>query len=215
MNLIDLYPKELLCERVPVSQVSFVEYGLSEIEKIVGLKENCMFELGGTIWDKYIQTHPDVDPMSLAIHFQTGNPSLYKEVSNFVGTDVIKDILYIHTNTDDSSVDYKDFSELLIAVLHQNILHISDVEFSNPLEPMKPSERQSEFQAFRGLNLFGELVDRCVTYSKEHNLDRICLTAAHISLVPFFEKYGFVVDDTPTGKHGMAYGSSIPMTRLV
>ncbi|WP_278183497.1 hypothetical protein [Vibrio misgurnus] len=153
--------------------------------------------------------------MSLAIHFQTGNPSLYKEVSNFVGTDVIKDILYIHTNTGDSSVDCKDFSELLIAVLHQNILHISDVKFSNPLEPMKPSERQSEFQAFRGLNLFGELVDRCVTYSKEHNLDRICLTAAHISLVPFFEKYGFVVDDTPTGKLGMAHGSSIPMTRLV
>jgi GNAT superfamily N-acetyltransferase len=215
MKLNEIYPKEQVVEKVTTKNVIFHEIGLSNIDEIVKKKESCMFELGGGIWDKYVQVTPDVDPMVLAHHFQTSNPYLYKEASIVIGTDTIKDIAYTFTEVNDPKTKYSKFSELLIAVLYPNILHISDIEFSNPSEPIAEKDRKYTFQAFKGLGLFGQLISNCIDYCKQEKIDRICLTAADIDLVPLFEKHGFTVDDTPTGRHGMEHGGSIPMTKLV
>jgi predicted GNAT family N-acyltransferase len=215
MKLNDIYPKELVAERVGISNVIFHEIGLEKIDEIVKKKGSCMFELGGGIWDKYVQATPSIDPMFLAQHFQDGNPYLYKEASKVIGAEAIKDIVYTYTEVNDPNASYSNFSELLIAVLHPNILHISDVEFSNPNEPIPEKDRKYTFQIFKGLGLFGQLITNCIEFCKQGNIDRICLTAADIDLVPLFQHYGFTVDDTETGRHGTAHGGSIPMTKLV
>lgn len=215
MKLNEIYPQKLVKERLPTSDVVFHKLGLSNIEDIVKKKESCMFELGGGIWDKYIQVTPSADPMLLAEHFQTANPYLFREASTVIGTDAIKDISYTYTEVKGTNSSYSKFSELLIAVLHPNILHIADVEFSNPAEPILEKDRKYTFQTFKGLGLFGQLISSCLDFCNQESLGRICLTAADIDLVPLFEKHGFTVDDTPTGRHGMAHGGSIPMTKLV
>lgn len=92
-----------------------------------------MFELGGTIWDKYIQVTPNEDPMILAAHFQNLNPYLFEEASKIIGEKTIQDISYTYAEVNDPAVEHRIFSQLLIAVLFRGILHISDVEFSHPL----------------------------------------------------------------------------------
>ncbi|WP_019615123.1 hypothetical protein [Psychromonas ossibalaenae] len=215
MKLNEIFPKESIVSKVGIDDVIFHEIGINNIDAIVKAKDSCMFELGGTIWDKHIQATPSENPMILGPHFQTANPYLFKEVSKVIGEDTIKDISYTYTEIKSSDVKYSKFSELLIAVLHQNILHISDIEFSHPLHEIPEKNRKYTFQSHKGLGLFGELISNCITFCKQEKLNKICLTAAAIDLVPLFEKHGFTVDDTPTGRHGMAYGGSIPMTKLL
>ena len=213
MQLKDVFPKDLISEKLSRKDITFQHFTIESIDEIVARKSNCMFELGAVIWDKYMQTSPSTDPMQLASHFQISDPYLYKEVSRILGTEIISDIVYSTAEITDGSVDYTVFSELLIAVIYPDILHISDVEFSNPYKPIPEDKRKYTFQYFEGLGLLGELIDNCIEYCKLNDLSRICLTAAHIDLVPLFEKYGFKVDDTPSGRRGMTYGLSIPMTK--
>ena len=217
MKLSDVYPKDLILERVASDNIFFYELNLDNIDEIVKKKESSMFELGGVIWDKYIQVTSGVDPMSLAQYFQNGDPYLFREASKIIGHETIENIVYNYAEITDMGVGVNNlkFSELLIAIIHPKILHISDVEFSNPHEPILEEDRKYTFQNFKGLGAFELLITNCIEFSKQEYINRICLTAANIDLVPLFEKYGFTVDDTPTGRHGMSQGSSIPMTKIV
>jgi predicted GNAT family N-acyltransferase len=215
VKLNDIFPKESIVSRVGLDDVIFHELGMGNIDAIAKMKNHCMFELGGTIWDKHIQVTPDENPMVLGPHFQAANPYLFKEASKIIGEDTIKDISYTYTEIKNSDVKHSKFSELLIAVLHQDILHISDIEFSHPMQEIPEKNRKYTFQSHKGLGLFKELISNCVAFCQQENLHRICLTAADIDLVPFFEKHGFLVDDTPTGHGGMERGGSIPMTKAL
>ncbi|GGQ01491.1 hypothetical protein [Shewanella ulleungensis] len=215
MKLNEIFPQELVQAKAGIDDITFHQFDGDNIDDIVKMKESCMFELGGTIWDKHIQVTPNENPMKLGPHFQTGNPYLFKEASKIIGEDTIKDISYTYAETKNPSIDHSQFSQLLIAVLHQNILHISDIEFANPLQEIPEKERKFTFQSHKGLGLFGDLIANCITFCKQESLNKICLTAADIDLVPFFEKHGFLVDDSPTGRMGMAHGGSIPMSKVL
>ena len=215
MKLNEIFPKELVKAKVGIDDIIFHQFDEKNIDDIVKMKDSCMFELGGTIWDKHIQVTPNENPMILGPHFQTGNPYLFKEASKIIGEDTIKDISYTYAETKNPSIGHSKFSQLLIAVLHQNILHISDIEFSHPLHEIPEQDRKFTFQSHKGLGLFGDLISNCITFCKQESLNKICLTAANIDLVPFFEKHGFSVDDSPTGRLGMEHGGSIPMSKAL
>ena len=215
MKLNEIFPKELVKNKVGIDDIIFHQYDSENIDEIIELKYSCMFELGATIWDKHIQATPNENKILLGPHFQTCNPYLFREASKIIGDDTIKDISYTYAETKDNSVAHTKFSQLLIAVLCQNILHISDIEFANPLHLIPEQDRKFTFQSHKGLGLFGELISNCITYCKQESLSKICLTAANIDLVPFFEKHGFSVDDSPTARIGMEYGGSIPMSKLL
>lgn len=215
MKLKDIYPQDLVENKVNLDDVTFHQFGMEKIDEIVRIKKSCMFELGGTIWDKYIQTTPDVNPMSLATHFQNSNPYLFEEASKIIGEKTIQDISYTYAEVNDSAVEHKIFSQLLVAVLHKGILHISDVEFSHPLYEIPEKDRKFTFQTHKGLGLFDDLIFNGVAFCEQEGLNKICLTAANIDLVQFFEKYDFSVDDTPTGRFGMEHGGSIPMSKIL
>jgi hypothetical protein len=215
MKLNEIFPKVLVKAKVGIDDITFHQFDEGNMDEIVKMKDRCMFELGGTIWDKHIQVTPNENPMILGHHFQAGNPYLFKEASKIIGEDTIKDISYTYAETKKPSIGHSKFSQLLIAVLHQNILHISDIEFSNPLCEISKKDKQFTFQTHKGLGLFSYLIANCITFCKQENLNKICLTAANIDLVPFFKKHGFSVDDSPTGRMGMAHGSSIPMSKAL
>lgn len=215
MRLNEIFPEGLIKAKVNLNDVIFHQIGMENIEEIVKLKKNCMFELGGTIWDKYIQVTPNEDPMILAAHFQNLNPYLFEEASKIIGEKTIQDISYTYAEVNDPAVEHRIFSQLLIAVLFRGILHISDVDFSHPLHEIPDQDRKYTFQSHKGLGLFGDLMSNCIAFCEKEGLNKICLTAASINLVQFFEKYGFLVDDTPTGRFGMAHGGSIPMSKLL
>ena len=215
MELDDIFPKDLITEKVAVDGVVHYSFGSNQIDQIVSKKKSCMFELGGTIWDKYVQSNPSADPMAMSAQFQAEDPYLYREISEFIGEDTVKNIRYFYSDIPANHPNYGKCGELLVSVLHNNVLHISDIEFSNPNKPIPESDRKYTFQFYKGLGIFEHFLTTCITYCKQEKLVKICLTAAALDLVPFFEKFGFEVDDTPTGKLGLQIGQSIPMTLVV
>ena len=130
-----------------------------------------------------------------------------------LGQATIDELHYVHAELADESADYRTVAELLIAAAYPNVIHISDIEFSNPRAPIPEGEQQYTHQHFRGLGLLPLLVANAAQYGQQLGADSICITAAHIDLVPLFEGHGFRVDNTPAGQIGMQAGISIPMTK--
>lgn len=212
MSLRDVFPRDELIARID-EDVVFSEYSLQEIDDIIGLKSSSVFELGATIWDRYMQRHPNANPQQFSDHFDNDEPQLYEAISEFVGEPTIDELYYVHAELTDAGADYRTVGELLIAAAYPNVIHISDVEFSNPREPIPEEERCYTHQHFKGLGLLPVLLANAVQYGGERGAEAICMTAAHVDLVPLFEGHGFVVDDTPAGQIGLAVGGSVPMHR--
>lgn len=116
---------------------------------------------------------------------------------------------------EDAELDEPRAAELLLAVTYPGVLRISDVTFANPRQEIPEAKRQYRFQTHRGLGLFSEFLDRCEQYCREAGISEITLAAAYIDLVPFFQRFGFHVEDTPTGRMYLELKQGIPMVRAV
>lgn len=174
-----------------------------------------MAEIGGGAWDRYVQQHPDCDPQALAPFFQENSPNIYLAMERHTGLKVLSDISFTTAEVLDETLEEKQCAELLLAVTWPNVLRISDVTFVNPYQPIPESERKYRFQDFKGLGLFPELMDNCQQYCADKRIPEITLSAAYIDLVPFFESYGFSVEDTPAGIASMKFGVGIPMHKVL
>lgn len=212
MSIRDVLPRDEIIQRIP-EEIVFSEYSLEEVGDVVQLKSSSMFELGAAIWDRYMQCNPTANPQQFSEHFDNSEPLLYEAISEMLGHPTIDELYYVHAQLADESADYRTVAELLIATAYPNVIHISDVEFSNPREPIPEAEQQYTHQHFRGLGLLPSLVTNAAQFGQWRGADSICLTAAHIDLVPLFENYGFIVDNTLAGQFGLQAGSSIPMTK--
>lgn len=214
MTLADAFPRDAVLERIGEALV-FSELSLEDLDELVALKSASMFELGAAIWDRYVRGHPDVNPQQFSDHFDDDDPMLFRAISEWLGEPTVDDLYYVHAELADTSANYRTVAELLIALALPNVIHVSDVEFSNPREPIPEHEQQFAHQHFRGLGLLPTLVTNIVEVGQQQACEAVCLTAAHIDLVPLFEEHGFVVDDTPAGQFGLQAGTSIPMSRLL
>ncbi|WP_108126732.1 hypothetical protein [Saccharospirillum mangrovi] len=214
MNLSDIFPKESISKKFN-SEISIQERGRKNLNEIANLKTGCMVEIGGGAWDRYVQQNPSCDPRALGSFFDDGSPKLYLAMERLTGLKVLKDILYTTAHVIDESLEDTLCAELLLAVTWPNVLRISDVTFINPYGPIPETERQYHYQDYKGLGLFPELLENCEKFCSENDIPEITLSAAYIDLVPFFESYGFMVEDTPAGRAYLELEAGIPMHKVL
>jgi len=204
-----ILPSESIMKKF-TNPVKFIEYGIEQIEYLVRNKPNDLFQIGIAAWDRFCNANPNQDKFIFGKECQTNNPLLYKKVSRHIKENVIKDILYVHGEVQDPELDDKETVELILAHSYPNILMIVDVMLVNPYEPITP--QKYDFQEYRGLGLFTEILENSIQYCKKESIEEIYLTAADIPLKNHFEKYGFVVHDTWMGKAAIEVGQGIPMS---
>lgn len=214
MNLSDIFPENSIRNKFD-SEVSVKRLDKRQLKEIVSLKSDCMAEIGGGAWDRYVQKNPDCNPQALAPFFNENSPKIYLAMERHTGLKVLQDIAYITAEVLDDKLDKKQCAELLLAVTWPNVLRISDVTFANPYEPIPEPNRKYRFQYFKGLGLFPELLERCIKYCSEKGITEITLAAAYIDLVPFFESYGFSVEDTPAARDFLDLEEGIPMCKVL
>lgn len=214
MNLSDIFPRESINNKFD-KEVLIKTRIKKNLSEIASLKSSCMAEIGGGAWDRYVHQNPNCDPQALAQFFRESSPKIYLAMERHTGLQVLKDICYTTAEVQDDELSEKQCGELLLAVTWPNVLRISDVTFTNPYKPISEADRKYRFQNFKGLGLFQELLDNCEKYCRKEGVPEITLAAAYIDLVPFFEGYGFSVEDTPAGKAFLEYKEGIPMHKVL
>lgn len=214
MKLTDIFPESSIRSKF-TSDLSIIRRDRKKLNEIAIIKPACMAEMGGGAWDRYVQENPDCDPQALADYFNEGSPKIYLAMERYTGLKVLNDISYTTAQVLDDDLEENLCSEVLLAVIWPNVLRISDVTFANPYEPIPESKRKYRFQHYKGLGLFSEFLSNCEKYCLEKGISEITLAAAYIDLVPFFESYGFSVEDTPAGRAFLEYKEGIPMHKVV
>ncbi|MCL6391159.1 hypothetical protein EXT73_11850 [Pectobacterium atrosepticum] len=211
-ELNSILPSESIVKNFSIP-VKFTEYGVERIEYLVRNKPNDMFQIGIAAWDRFCNVNPNQDKFIFGKECQTNNPLLYKKVSRHIKQKVIKDILYVQGEIQDTELKNKKTVELIVVHAYPNILMIIDVMLVNPYKPVIP--QKYEFQKYHGLGIFSELLKNAIEYCKQHSIAEIYLTAADLPLKKHFEKYGFIVHDTWMGKAALEIGRGIPMSMYI
>lgn len=214
MKLSEIFPEKSLREKYK-QEIRTVHRGQSKLAEIVNIKPACMMEIGGSAWDKYVQSNPNSDPQALAEYFQRNDPKLYLAMERHTGLKVLKEISYTVAEVVDESLEDCCAAELLLAVSYPGVLRISDVTFCNLYQKIPQDQRKYRFQYYKGLGLFPELMKNCEKYCVEHGIKEITLAAAYIDLMPLFEQYGFAIEDTPAGRAFLEFKEGIPMVKVV
>lgn len=214
MQLSEIFPEESLRRKLG-DDLTVIRRSRRELAEISALKPNCMVEIGGGAWDRYVQAHPRCDAQALASYFDQGNPKLYLAMERHIGRKVLHDIHYTVVEVEGEQLEEKKAAELLLAVTYPGVLRISDVTYANPYKPILEREQRFRFQHYEGLGLFPETLERCEAYCLANGLHEITLAAAYIDLVPFFQRFGFAVEDTPAGRIYLEMEEGIPMSKTV
>lgn len=212
MNLGDVYPVDSIKKKFE-NDVVIEYYGMNDIEEIAELEPGCLFEIGANAWMHYVESGAKVDPQKLYRYFGEQEPLIYRRVEKVMKRRVIQDIVLIHANVDDNSLDRKVCGQLLLARVYPNNLHISDVEFSNPYEPVEASAQNYSYHEYRSLGLFSELLSNILKIGKANKISKITLSAASTDQVSYFQKHGFSMEDTEFAKQAFEADSGIPMER--
>jgi len=212
VNLEEVYPVESLKEKFD-EEVLIDYYGMGDIAEIAKLEPGCMFEIGANAWMHYIESGAKVNPQKLSRYFDERDPLIYRRVEKVMKRKALQDILLVHAHVDDSSLERDICGQLLLARTYPNNLHISDVEFSNPYEPVSSSEQSYQYHNYRSLGLFSELLENIMQLGKDNKISRITLSAASRDQVPYFEKHGFSMEDTEFASQAYEADSGIPMER--
>lgn len=212
MPLDCVYPKEEIKKKFE-KPVSIEIYGMNQIDAIAELEPGCLHEIGANAWMHYVESGAKVDPQKLSQYFDNSDPYLFRHVEKVIKRKVIQDIILVHAKVDDPELENNICGKLLLARTYLNNMHISDVEFSNPYEPVPESEQQYTYHEYRSLGLFSTLLDNLCRFSQENKISRITLSAASSDQVPYFETHGFKVEDTDFARQAQEYGMSIPMSR--
>ena len=196
MELNEVLPSEEAARRVN-ENVVMSEYDLTRVDEICDLKRRSMLDIGLAIGYRLKVNNPEFDLEQFSAAYENSDPKLYEEFSKFLGEPALHSLCYSHVQLADENVDYRTVAELLIAVAYPNVLHIGDVEFSNPSRPVPEENRVRAFSHFKGLGLLPTLVGNCIEFAQVKELSSICLTPAADDLVPLFESVGFSADENP------------------
>jgi len=210
MNLSDVYPVESIKSKFD-KDVVIEYYDMNDIDKIAELEPGCLFEIGANAWMHYIESGAKVNPQKLSKYFDEHEPLIFRRVERVMKRKVLQAITLIHASVDDESLERKICGQLLFARTYPNNFHISDVEFSNPYEPVEQSKQSYSFHEFRSLGLFTELLSNIIKLGKGSNISKITLSAASRDQVSYFEKHGFSMEKTEFAKQAFKMDSGIPM----
>ncbi len=208
-----IFPRDEL-KRKFKKEISFVELGLSDFHTLKRDVPIKIHSLGLNIWDRIVQYQlKPVLPQAIANFVESEDPNICEEISRLIGEKVVKDLYYVKGEIKDPSLDRKTCAEFLTAHIYPNNIHLTDIEFSDPYKPLSMTERKYEFQDFAGLNLLGTLINNMVEVGKAVGCEYIVLSAAGVDLVPKFERHGFRVENTASGRQAMKDGVGPPMER--
>lgn len=214
MTLFNIFPESSFRKTIG-RPISIIRRDRTRLGEIAQTKPGCMVEMGGAAWDRYVRANPKCNSQALAEFFKRNDPKIYLAMERHTGIRVLSDIAYMVAEIEDDQLEEKCAADVLLAVIYPNVLRISDVTFRNPYQEIPEEKRIYRFQYFNGLGLFTEFLVNCESYCREHAIHEITLCAAYIDLVPFFEKHGFRVDDTPAGKIAVGAKMGIPMTKAL
>lgn len=196
MELNDVLPSDEAASRLN-QDVVVSNYGFAQVNEICELKRRSMLDIGLAIGYRIKVNNPEFDLEQYAAAYENVDPKLYEQFSVALGESALLDLSYSHAQLADEKADYRTVAELLIAIAYPNVLHIGDVEFSNPSLPVPEESRIRAFSHFKGLGLLPALVGNCVDFANEKGLDSICITPAADDLIPLFESVGFYTDANP------------------
>src|SRR4051794_31476699 len=90
--------------------------------------------------------------------------------------------------------------QVLVGHIYPGMIHIADLEFSDPYSPIPEEQRQYRYTEYRGLGLLGTFVDHVVSLARELGVHEVTLTAATADHVPLFERHDFVIANSPRAK---------------
>lgn len=214
MPLRDVFPLDEVTQRIG-EPVVVSEHDLAAIDAICEIKREGMVDIGSSIGYRAKVLDEALDLEQFANAFNDHDPKLFEYIGHHLHQPALHDVFYANVELADQSAKYRTVAELLIAVAYPNVMHIGDVEFSNPRKPISKRKRTRAFTHYKGLGLLGLLIDNCVAYAGENGLDAICLTPAGHDLVPLFESLGFVRDDNDLAELMRQAGSAGPMHRQI
>jgi hypothetical protein len=136
------------------------------------------------------------------INLQTGlhNPAMVGEIGRLIGQPIIKDIAFTHCRVESDLLDDNTVSRLFLAHVYPNDIHITDVCFQDPFQPLPAGQRRYEMQTHKGLGLLTDTMARIEAHARGAGCDHITLTAAGDDNMALFKRYGFTVEKNPVGK---------------
>lgn len=185
------------------------EYGLPEIASILKVKGEGVHGVGAYVWHRAVMAGAVSPPNKLAGQFERHDPRLYKSVSRELRQEAIKDV-YLGKAWLEQKKKSALVAEVFLATVWPGELHLADVNFQNPNEPLPYVDRKP-YQTHRGFGALGELIEGMRAYGKAEGLGGLSLMAATRSLVTVFERHGFKVEDSEVGRMALRMGVSVPM----
>ena len=183
-----------------------------ELSKLVKKEPMMMFEMSLSVWNRIIQFKlKDVNPNALSDYIDKQDPMIYREISRIICEPVFYEVLFFELKINDPKLRYNCIHEITVGRVFPNDIHLADIEFTNPYEPIPKFLAKSPNQIFKGLGLLGQQIDRLVEYAKKNNCGFVTLTASSINEYELFKKYGFQLEDSDIAEIGLKSGSGIPM----
>lgn len=213
-ELQDVLPRRQLVERFGTS-VIFEEYGKDDLGAIAKRNPHGLHGVAANVWNRIVfKSWARVNPLQLARYFQKSSPNLHHAISEIVGAEVIRDIYFVKGWKAPKSKSNL-IVELLVAWVYRCDLQLGDITFIDPGRPLAKDARGFGMQTHKGLGLLPVLMKNLGSKAEELRCEQLTLTAATRDQVTLFSRYGFVVEDSFSGRSGMNLGFGIPMERDV
>ena len=193
------------------NEVLFEQFSVNDIEKISVLAPNILFEIGSHAWMIYAESSKKVDPYKLSKYFDAQDPYIYRRVEKVIKRKVIQDICFSYARVMDETLGRNICCQLHLCRMWPNDLFIADVEFSDPYKPVSKGSQKYQFHEYRSLGLFDAHLDKINSFCRNNSIGRITLTAATNDQIPYFEQYGFKIENNNMSKNSLAQGMGAAM----
>jgi len=206
MDLKDVIPTNEIKARVGGSIKVLELSGLGRMPRIGRLEGENVHGSALNIWNRIVQNRlKPVNPLALGPRIDGSDPLIYEEIEKLIGEPVITDAAYFSAMQGGTII-----AKVILFRVFPNNLHLCDVYFQNPAEPLPPQEQKWDRKC-KGYGILPILIKNMKDYAREHGIEYLTLTAAFADVVPLFEKHGFSVEDNAMGRSCIQTKRCIPM----
>ena len=162
------------------SAIKTLELGLQSMHSIIAMDGSDVSGTALNVWNRIVQNQlKPVDPQAIAPWVASQDPRVYKQIEKLIGAPVFTDAAFFSARKLDGTI----LARVILFRVFPNSLHLCDVYFQNPAEPLPLSE-QKQFRTHRGYGLLPTVIENMKTYAREHEIEYLTLTAACDDLVP-------------------------------
>jgi hypothetical protein len=211
MKLSDILPHDLICAQFPDRRIIVETLGLPEIRQIAKSEPDCLYSIATHVINRtHTRNWAKCHMQKLIARVEAKDPYIYEGVSKLLGEPSIKDIFWARLSLDDDSLSYKRVAMIMVAHVFRNDVELGDILLQNPYEPLQSGGFRPTYKKFKGLGLFGEVMDRLRQFGNENECEQITLTAASADQIPFFKKFGFRLEyETPRSVRNVGAGGGM------